>query len=56
MSDSDKERIKQEFREALERKKHRGTQGGAAHLDADSKAHGPHSTADHHREFRRKSI
>ncbi|MGW0016776.1 DUF5302 domain-containing protein [Rhodococcus sp. NPDC003382] len=54
MSDTSKDRIKEQFRAALERKNSR-TGRGTAHLDADSKAHGPHATADHHREFRRKS-
>ena len=54
MSDTSKDRIKEEFRAALERKNSRAG-GGTAHLDAGSKAHGPHRTADHHREVRRKS-
>ncbi|TCN56949.1 hypothetical protein EV641_10287 [Rhodococcus sp. SMB37] len=54
MTDPAKERIKEEFLAALERKK-QGKSGGTAHLDATSKAHGPHANADHHRQFRRKS-
>lgn len=55
MTDSPKDRIKDQFRDALERKKNREGHG-TAHLDAGSKARGPHTTADHHREFRRKSV
>lgn len=55
MTDPEKERLKQEFRDALERKKHRDIHG-TAHLDAQSKARGPKAHADHHREFRRKSV
>lgn len=54
MADPSKDRIKEQFRAALDRKKNRDNRG-TAHLDADSKAQGAHSTADHHREFRRKS-
>ncbi|MEE2033755.1 DUF5302 domain-containing protein [Rhodococcus chondri] len=55
MSEPSKDRNKKKFLEALERKKHRDSHG-TAHLDAGSKAHGPQPTADHHREFRRKSV
>ncbi len=55
MSDTSKDRIKEEFRAALERKNSRANGGGTAHLDAGSKAQAPHANADHHREFRRKS-
>ncbi|MFZ2527334.1 MAG: DUF5302 domain-containing protein [Rhodococcus sp. (in: high G+C Gram-positive bacteria)] len=54
MSDTSKDRIKEEFRAALDRKNGRAN-GGTAHLDAGSKANGPHANTDHHREFRRKS-
>lgn len=55
MSDTPKDRNKQKFLEALERKKRRDSHG-TAHLDAGSKANGPKPTAEHHREFRRKSV
>lgn len=55
MTDPEKERLKQEFREALLRKKQRDDRG-TAHLDAQSKARGPKAHADHRREFRRKSV
>jgi hypothetical protein len=54
MSDTSRDRIKEQFRAALERKNSRAS-GGTAHLDAGSKAHAPRANADHHREFRRKS-
>ncbi|MFD6857743.1 DUF5302 domain-containing protein [Rhodococcus sp. NPDC060086] len=54
MTDPAKERIKEEFLAALERKK-QSKGSGTAHLDATSKANGPHANTDHHRQFRRKS-
>lgn len=57
MTDPEKEHLKQKFRDALERKNKNQRDGhGTAHLDAQSKARGPKATADHHREFRRKSV
>ncbi|PTR31842.1 hypothetical protein C8K36_101881 [Rhodococcus sp. OK519] len=54
MSDSADKDIKRKFREALDRKNHRQS-GATAHLDGQSKVHDAHSSADHKREFRRKS-
>ncbi|MFC9514484.1 DUF5302 domain-containing protein [Nocardiaceae bacterium NPDC056970] len=54
MSESADNETKRKFREALDRKNHRQT-SATAHLDGRSKVHDAHSSADHKREFRRKS-
>ena len=46
--------VKQKFREALDRKSHKNSMA-VDHLDAESKVHGAHASADHKRDFRRKS-
>ncbi|QBJ95155.1 hypothetical protein ERC79_03655 [Rhodococcus sp. ABRD24] len=51
---SDADDVKRRFREALDRKNQRhGNSSG--HLDGQSKIHSAHRSADHKREFRRKS-
>ncbi|MDG3011075.1 DUF5302 domain-containing protein [Rhodococcus sp. D2-41] len=54
MTDAENERIKQSFREALDRKNHRST-APSAQAAGDSKIHHTHGPAEHKREFRRKS-
>ncbi|WP_197023501.1 DUF5302 domain-containing protein [Rhodococcus sp. UNC363MFTsu5.1] len=54
MTDSENEKIKQQFREALDRKNHQHANPTAA-TAGDSKIHHTHGPADHKREFRRKS-
>ncbi|MFD4183193.1 DUF5302 domain-containing protein [Rhodococcus sp. NPDC058514] len=54
MTDSENEKIKQQYREALDRKNHQHANPTAA-AAGDSKIHHTHGPADHKREFRRKS-
>ncbi len=54
MTESDNDDVKKKFREALERKNHKNTQA-TDHRDGRSKVNGVHSSADHKRDFRRKS-
>lgn len=54
MTETGTDEIKRKFREALDRKNHART-GTTAHLDGQSKVHDAHGSADHKREFRRKS-
>lgn len=49
------EEVKRKFREALDRKNHKQTIS-ADHKDGQSKATGPHGSASHKKEFRRKSV
>ncbi|AQA25873.1 hypothetical protein ABIC28_000800 [Rhodococcus sp. PvR044] len=51
---NENDQIKQQFREALERKNHKNANPTAA-TAGDSKIHHTHGPADHKREFRRKS-
>jgi len=51
---ADQKDVKQKFREALDRKNHK-TAVASDHKDAQSKIHGTHGSADHKRDFRRKS-
>ena len=52
--DTGSDTVKRKFREALDRKNHRQALS-AHHRDGQSKVHGAHASADHKREFRRKS-
>ncbi|MFC9787946.1 DUF5302 domain-containing protein [Rhodococcus sp. NPDC127528] len=54
MTDSENEQIKQQFREALDRKNQKNA-APASSTAGDSKIHHTHGPADHKREFRRKS-
>lgn len=45
---------KRKFREALDRK-NKQNQPGEKHLSGQSKARGPHGSASHQQQFRRKS-
>ncbi|WP_420879670.1 DUF5302 domain-containing protein [Rhodococcus sp. (in: high G+C Gram-positive bacteria)] len=54
MSETADNETKRKFREALDRKNHRQS-SATAHLDGGSKVHDAHGSADHKREFRRKS-
>ncbi|CAM3114902.1 DUF5302 domain-containing protein [Prescottella defluvii] len=54
MSEPRSDEIKRKFREALDRKNHQQS-NSAAHLDGQSKVHDAHGSAEHKREFRRKS-
>ncbi|CRK54127.1 conserved hypothetical protein [Rhodococcus sp. RD6.2] len=54
MTESESEHIKEQFREALERKSHQHSRHGNAPA-GDSKIHQSHGPSDHKREFRRKS-
>ena len=54
MTGSEADDVKKQFREALEKKKHQHNPT-ADHKDGQSKAHGAHGSADHKRDFRRKS-
>ncbi|MDI9914507.1 hypothetical protein B2J88_28795 [Rhodococcus sp. SRB_17] len=53
-SETPAEANKRKFREALDRKNH-GNATSADHRDGQSKVHNTHGSADHKREFRRKS-
>ncbi|KJF22045.1 hypothetical protein CJ178_01450 [Rhodococcus sp. ACPA4] len=53
-SETPAEANKRKFREALERKNHSNATA-ADHRDGQSKVHSTHGSADHKREFRRKS-
>ena len=55
MTAAETDEIKRRFREALDRKNHRQS-NTSAHLDGQSKVHDAHGSADHKREFRRKSV
>lgn len=54
MSEAADNETKRRFREALDRKNRRKS-NSTAHLDGQSKVHDAHGSADHKREFRRKS-
>ncbi|NGP06925.1 DUF5302 domain-containing protein [Rhodococcus sp. 14C212] len=54
MNDPNGERIAEQFRAALERKNQHARRG-TDHLDGRAKAQAPHGSADHRRNFRRKS-
>ena len=54
MTEAETEHIKEQFREALERKAHQQSIHGSAPA-GDSKIHHEHGASDHKREFRRKS-
>lgn len=54
MAEPGSENIKRQFREALDRKNHARI-AATAHLDGQSKVHDAHGSADHKRQFRRKS-
>lgn len=54
MTEAESEHIKEQFREALERKNNQRSSHGTAPA-GDSKIHHEHGAADHKREFRRKS-
>ncbi|MFC4602309.1 DUF5302 domain-containing protein [Rhodococcus kronopolitis] len=54
MTESENDKIKQQFREALDRKNEKNAGPGSA-TAGDSKIHHTHGSADHKREFRRKS-
>lgn len=54
VTESESEHIKEQFREALERKSHQHSKHGNAPA-GDSKIHQSHGPSDHKREFRRKS-
>ncbi|MGZ9885348.1 DUF5302 domain-containing protein [Rhodococcus ruber] len=54
MHEPNEERIAEQFRAALERKNQHARRG-TDHLDGRAKAQAPHSSADHRRNFRRKS-
>ncbi|NEW42470.1 DUF5302 domain-containing protein [Nocardia cyriacigeorgica] len=53
-SQNSADEVKRKFREALERKNEHHARS-ADHMDGHSKATGPHASASHKREFRRKS-
>ncbi|WP_161987399.1 DUF5302 domain-containing protein [Prescottella subtropica] len=54
MTDPGTDDIKRKFREVLDRKNHQHS-NPTTHLDGQSKVHDAHGSADHKREFRRKS-
>lgn len=54
MNDPSGDRIAEQFRAALERKNQHARRG-SDHLDGRAKAQAPHGSADHRRNFRRKS-
>jgi hypothetical protein len=49
------EETKRKFREALDRKNKKSAGNGEAHLDGQSAIQGTHASADHSKQFRRKS-
>lgn len=53
--DAAEDDVKRKFREALERKNHKGRTGQASDGDSTAKIHHTHGAAGGKREFRRKS-